>query len=123
MTRIAYCMNCGSKLGLHRKALPRYGVIVTLVESHTCLDEPIDFDLEPLPEMPTGDKEEHEKFVQKLNDLNKPKQGVVFEPLKDRRFEEKEGVKSTAPSSVLGIIQDIENSVPARPLNDPESED
>lgn len=111
--KFLYCANCGTRLQVMRKALPKYGVIVDIVEFHICPDTPVEFDLKPI-DLPTfKEVEGKNKFVQKLNGLNpKPSFAVDSNDLRDRRFESSEpksDTKTTAPSNVLDILKSIEN--------------
>ena len=84
---------------------------------------------------PTEDKQ---KFVQQLNGLDSSKPldigkaiskgheenakprfaGVGTDDLKDRRFGNEEGAKSSAPSSIADQIRQMSNSIPSRELSD-----
>ena len=133
-----YCANCGQPLHLTRKALPKLGAIVDLVDYHECSETPVPFDLTNLPNLgefvPIEGKQ---KFVQSLNDLKPPsafsrgfEEGDNLRPsrmtgtdnLRDRRFDHDPEVKSTAPSSVLDQIKAMGNSIPAHGLKDDTSE-
>jgi hypothetical protein len=125
--KIVYCSNCGMRLQIYRKALPKYATIIDLVEHHTCPDEPVEFDLSPA-EVPTFVQMDG-KFVQKLNNLNplQKVRSIVGEidsnDLRDRRFEVDEKVKSSAPSILQTMLKDIGPSTPSHELNkDPEEE-
>jgi len=123
-----HCSNCGLQLKLIRKAMPKYGTILDLVEPHKCLETPID----PhtiIVEAPilTGDCD---KFVKSLNGLNLPNSDNIREPrrfsmtgtddLRDRRFDQAK-TPSTAPSSVLDQIKQLGNSIPSHDLkNEPD---
>ncbi len=119
MSRQFYCSQCGKHLTTFRKALPTYGTVIDLIDPHECSEEPIEFDLTPLH--PSSFKPENvdNKFVQKLNELtpklNQPKEGK----LRDRRND----VPSSAPPNVLGILKNMQNSIPDKPLVSPESEE
>jgi len=125
--KIVYCANCGTRLNISRKALPKFGVIVDIVEYHECPDVPVEFDLKPV-DIPTFvEKKGKNKFVQKLNDLSPAPSGVsgVFggvssNDLRDRRFESESvsDVKSTAPSGLADIFKEFEPSSPSRSLTD-----
>ena len=74
--KYVYCANCGTKLKITRKALPRYGKIIDIVECHECLESPVDLDLKPTDvprvsssERRSGERSSENKFVQKLNEL------------------------------------------------------
>ena len=116
--KFVYCANCGKKLSIMRKAMPKLGRIIDVVEFHECSDEPveIDFTIEDVPVF--TEQVDKNKFVQKLNEL-KP-QSIFGEldtgELMDRRS--KEDIKSTAPNSLLNNLHSIGNTSPAKPLND-----
>ena len=130
-----YCANCGIQLRLIRKALPKYGTIIDLIEYHQCLEIPVDPNT-VIIEAPIA-SEESSKFVQSLNDLKPPsafsrgfEEGDNLRPsrmtgtdnLRDRRFDHDPEVNSTAPSSVLDQIKAMGNSIPAHDLKDDTSE-
>jgi hypothetical protein len=107
--RVVYCANCGTSLGIIRKALPKYGKIIELVPTHDCLPEPIPFKWEPNP-IPTYTipKKGDDKFVEKLNELQPP---PIFEDdrsLGDRRPAEhvKDCAKSSAPTNLLNMLRE-----------------
>jgi len=122
-----YCASCGLQLRLIRKALPKFGTIIDLVEFHECLKEPVD-PTSIIIEAPisTGDQQ---KFVSSLNELKPSKitPTETFEPrrssmtgtddLRDRRFD-REQVPSSAPSSVLDHIKSMSNSIPTHDIRD-----
>ena len=148
-----HCANCGTRLHTFRKAIPSLGTIVDIIEYHECAEELIPYDpaadqIESHP-VPIEGKQ---KFVLSLNDLLPPKRMEAMtethkenygsqnssEPekpvklssmtgtdnLRDRRFDAEEPVKSTAPSGVLNILREMQNSIPDHELKDsPESED
>lgn len=113
-----YCANCGTPLEVTRMALPKIGRIISVVQPHECLDEPLDLNLEPLP-LPNpkqDDKVKNEnKFVQKLNDLTKP--------LDRREGDTMRKEKSTAPTGILNNLNILPNSNPEGDNYEPESED
>jgi len=129
-----YCANCGTPLKHIRKALPKLGVIVDLIDYHECSETPIPFDLANFPEagkfVPIEGKD---KFVKSLNDLKptppsrlssnaegkslRPSSMTGTDDLRDRRFD-KEDPKSTAPSTVLDQIKQMSGSIPAHDLKD-----
>ena len=122
-----YCANCGLQLKVTRKALPKFGTIIDIVEWHKCSDKPLNLDLVPI-EVPKFVKAVgKDKFVQKLNDLNPlPKVNPFLDSeLKDRRFEHgpKPGLKSTAPKTVLSMLEKMENSIPENTIENLESEE
>ena len=119
MSKIFYCSNCGLRLEVYRKAMPKYGRILELVTPHECSDEPVEFDLSPI-DMPTFmPKEKDNKFVKKLNELSPPPSFVLDKELHDRRPTEQ--VKSSAPKSLLTHLRGMSPTTPAHnPSNKPE---
>ena len=104
--RFVYCSNCGRKLGTKRKAMPKYGCIVELVDWHEC-GESVEFDISPNP-VPAYT--EHDKFVKKLNELQPPTSlsALSTEDLRDRRTAEhtKDDIDS-APTNLLNRIKSM----------------
>jgi hypothetical protein len=122
--KLLYCSNCGTRLTISRKALPNYGVIVDIVNYHECPETPVEFDLKPLDISRIGLVEGKDKFVKSLNELSNqtPKQSIMevhkknygevdSNDLRDRRFETSndDKVKTSAPSSVINIIDSMAN--------------
>lgn len=99
-----YCSSCGKLLSITRRALPKYGRIIELVEWHECLHEPIALDLIPNP-VPSYVESKHSKFVQYLNELQPPPAlGTLSSgDFRDRRHAEnvKSEIDSTAPVGIL----------------------
>lgn len=118
--KFVYCSNCGKKLSIFRKALPKYGTIVNLVEYHECTEEPVEFDLTPVDVPIYTLTEGKNKFVQKLNELASPRKTVFERDVRDRRSED--ATKSTAPKSLLGVVQSIPNSQPTHDIVEPEED-
>lgn len=123
--KILYCAKCGYQIPVIRKALPKFATIIDVIEPHECLDPPAEITLKPVHNPRIDINKEENKFVQKLNELGGVGAtasigGLDTSHLRDRRFDQ-EPVKSIAPPSVLGLIKGMENSVPARELE--ESED
>ena len=118
MSKNLYCSQCHLELKMTRKALPKYATIVELVEPHTCLEIPVEFNFNPA-EVP----------IWKLGiDADRPiiPKGfgsVSTADLRDRRFEPKSDVKSTAPESIRSMIDHMVNTNPSKPLTDLPSED
>lgn len=121
-----YCANCGLQLTIRRKAIPVLGVIVDTVDFHECSEEPLSIDLKPIDITTRKPVEGKEKFVQKLNNLYPTKSTLNAEvgvegksfgqvssfDLRDRRFESSElksDIKTTAPSTILNMIDSMEN--------------
>lgn len=140
-----YCANCGQRLTLIRKALPKLGVIVDLVQYHECpqvVDADFNFDfnapMAPSVEgrnlcLSTLDKLEPPRGGIKSPSFDKVEKGVDFqhetskrifggvstEDLRDRRFEQSEKpIVSTAPSTILDQIKAMSNSIPAHDIKD-----
>ncbi len=132
MSRIVYCSQCGTAISIIRKAMPKFGRIIDLIEPHECLDEPIQPDLTVNP-VPAFVQEAKGKFVQILNDLQPgpgvwPEAGIpeghVASPgmigtdaFGDRRSTE--FVRSTAPRSILTGVGKLDNTTPAHDLSEP----
>jgi hypothetical protein len=97
--KVVYCANCGTALPIKRKAMPKYGMIVDLVQHHTCTED-AQFNFTPNPVPAYVDKTK-EKFVQILNELQPP--SLTTEDLRDRREAAfvKSDIDSTAPVGVL----------------------
>lgn len=116
-----YCSQCHKELTITRKALPKFGVIVELVDPHVCLDVAADFNFAPA-EVPV-------KINSKLMDLDRPKGfgSVSTADLRDRRFEgdaeTKTKIKTSAPGSILSMIDSMANTNPSKPLTDLPLED
>jgi len=133
-----FCANCGKPLQLTRKALPKLGTIVDLVNYHECSETPIPFDLNGVPDKPMSG---YDKFIQTLNALepsrpSDPLQtpkfnnsqeaksggqlrgfgGVGTDDLRDRRFDAEPAIKSTAPQSIADQIKAMSNSIPVHDL-------
>lgn len=119
--KVVYCSNCGTRLAVTRKALPKYGRIIDLIEPHVCLDEPVEFDLTPIDvSVPNIVKEGGNKFVQKLNGLQPFSGGFGIDSLADRRKEDK---SSSAPQTLFDSIQSMRNTTPAHDIESgPEEE-
>lgn len=124
MSKLTYCSNCGFRLTIHKKALPKYGRIVDLIEPHECSEEPHEFDLAPT-NVPTYQPEEkNNKFVKKLNGLSPPSSEFTNFPAIDINFKDRrpaDQVKSTAPESLLTHMKDAINTSPAHELTDPDT--
>lgn len=123
MPKIVYCSECGLGSTIIRKAMPKFGRIIDLIEPHTCLKEPIQPDLTVNP-VPMYVQEAKGKFVQILNDLQPTSLdpigvlgSVSTDDLADRRGVDV--VKSTAPKSILTGIGSLNNTPPAHDLTEP----
>ena len=121
MGKIFYCSNCGLRLSVYRKAMPKYGRILELVTPHECSEEPIEFDMSPLDSPLPMPGEKDNKFVKKLNELSPPSlhpASVNFD-LRDRRPADQ--VKSSAPESLLTHLKGMLPTSPAHDIsNEPE---
>lgn len=123
-----YCSNCGIQLKHTRKAIPKFGTIIDLIEPHKCLEVPVDpaqVIIQPSLTL------ESQKFVESLNKLKltreeikekSPRSSSMIDTtnLRDRRFEKEESI-STAPSIILSQIKQLNGSIPAHDIK--ESED
>lgn len=110
-----YCAACGKKLSVVRKAIPGYGRIISVVESHECSDEPIELDLTPIDIPVVNEENGKNKFIKKLNNL-RPSTINKTEPDGDRR--PAEAVKSIAPTSILDQLKTMQNSLPEHNIDD-----
>ncbi len=113
--RYVYCANCGTRLSIMRKAMPKYGKIIDIVEYHECPDEPIEINLEPVDIPNFIETKDKNKFVQQLNDLQPPSiLSSIGSDLKDKR--KTENVKgpnlSSAPTGLSDLIDSMQNSIP-----------
>jgi hypothetical protein len=127
-----YCSNCGIQLRINRKALPNLGIILDLVEPHTCLEVPIDPSkvIVVAPIIASNQS----KFVESLNGLKslpqpqsegrslRPSLMTGTDNLRDRRFDGKE-VPSTAPPSILDQIKSMSNSIPVNEVKEELTDD
>lgn len=112
-----YCANCGTRLAVTRKALPKYGRIIDLIEPHVCLDEPVEFDLTPIDvSVPSMVGEGGNKFVQKLNELFPL--SIDADSLMDRRkTEDIKGESSSAPRTLLDSVKAMHNTTPVHDMS------
>jgi len=119
--KVVYCANCGLRLTIIRKALPKYGRIIDLVEPHECLDEPVEFDLTPVevPAFTTVPEEGKNKFVQKLNKLQPQPSIPNIDGTEDKRKPEhiKSETSSSAPRTLLDSIKVLDNTTPANDIS------
>lgn len=99
--KTVHCSQCGQELPITRKALPKYGRIVDLIDPHECgeIVEP-DWSIVSVPLPSSGTK----KFVQKLNELQPPPKE---QPLRDLR-NVSDDQKSSAPETILKAIKNFE---------------
>lgn len=128
-----FCANCGRRLEITRIALPKYSTVVDAVQYHECSDEITILELKPDEFAPI--KEGKDKFVRSLDGLrsvSKPPNikepnktifgGVGTDNLRDQRVSTNPDVKSSAPVSVLSMIERMNPTEPANEIeNEPES--
>jgi hypothetical protein len=113
-------------LAITRRALPKYGRIIDIVEPHECPEEPVEIDLTPV-DVPTfvnvPDDLDKDTFVQNLNGLSPPTIGT--NDLKDRRKIEnvKDGTSSSAPRTLLDSVKAMHNTTPVRDIKDEPKEE
>ena len=120
MSKLTYCANCGLRLEIYKKALPKYGRIIDLITPHECTKEPVEFDITPLDVPAFQSDEKDNKFVKKLNELT-PFPSDDKLDLRDRRPSDQ--VKSTAPESLLSNLKGMPNTSPENDIsNEPKSE-
>jgi hypothetical protein len=132
-----FCANCGQRLALIRKALPKLGIIVDLVQYHKCPDTistelKFDFDA-PVASAVEG----FNKCVLSLNqleplrvltpvskDINKGTENrkgfgmVGTNDLRDRRFDAEKPATTSAPGSIADQIRSMSNSIPAHEVDE-----
>lgn len=118
MSRNFYCAQCGTKLEIRRKAIPQKGIVVDLVEPHTCIEAGADFNLELLigkqfPKVqptPTQELQKEERinkmfegfdFVQKLNKAVEVEHPDAPGDLRPKSQQREELVTNTAPPNLL----------------------
>lgn len=122
MSKIYFCANCGTRLNVFRKAMPKFGTIVDLVEFHECLDEPVEFDLAPVDVPRYAPKEGKDKFAQKLNELQPQSMlsAMSSTDLRDRRSDSdvKSDIDTTAPQGLLNQMKSLTNTTPKGELED-----
>ena len=118
--KVVYCANCGTRLNIMRRAMPKLGRIIDVVEYHICPDEPVEIDLTPVDLPSFTESEGNNKFVKILNDLQPPSilGAIGADDLRDRRplDQVKTESKSTAPTSLGNLINSLEPSAPTKPL-------
>jgi hypothetical protein len=120
--KFVYCANCGKKLAIYRKALPKFATIIDIVEHHECGEEVANLDLNP-QQVPTFNQDPSKnRFVSKLDTMNPMETvraavgGVDTNTLRDRRFDKEPETKSTAPDGVLDMIKSMSTSEPENPI-------
>src|SRR4030043_637362 len=97
-----FCSECGTRLQVIRKAMPRYGTILDLVNPHECSPEPVELDFKPTTYTPFILKAKG-KFAENLEKLEPTKFPIAEDAgLRDRR--EEKDVRSTAPQTILDHV-------------------
>lgn len=98
-----YCSECGTRIQVFRKAMPKYNRIIEIIHPHECAEEVIEPDFTPDP-VPTFLSNPQGKFVRKLNELQ-PKSdiGPLAEGSGDRRLGEhtRKELTTIAPQNLL----------------------
>lgn len=116
-----YCTECGMKITVFRKALPRLGRIIDVIEPHVCLEVTMEPDLSG-DEAPAFVQAPKGKFMDKLNDLPPAKfPGIGTDDLQDRR-NIPGWQQSSAPRSILTSIKSMETHIPEHNLPEPVGE-
>ena len=106
MSKFVYCAQCGKKLSIFPKAMPKAGVIITLVESHECSDSFTEPELTPTQIPSFSPKRPKGKFSDRLEELQpSPEPFPTSEVgLRDRRDEK--DTRSSAPDSIRRALFD-----------------
>lgn len=115
--KVVYCSKCGTCLAVTRKALPKYGKIINIINPHECPDEPIELNLTPveIPSFGAVEEKGENTFVQNLNGLLSSTTGT--DNLVDRRKAENvKGESSSAPRMLLDNIESMHNTAPANDI-------
>lgn len=122
MARFIFCSECGVKKPIIRKALPKYGRIIDMIEPHECLEEPLPFDLAPVevPDFVPSEKKKG-RFSQQLDELQPIRGLPLSSGLKDLR-PENVVIKSSAPPNLLDNIARLQNSISESDLEEPSKE-
>ena len=69
-----FCSQCGQELPVTKKALPRYSRVIALIDPHECTEVVTpNWEPSPAPLPSSGDQ----KFVEKLNELDPPKELTI----------------------------------------------
>ena len=121
--KVVYCSKCGTRLAITRKALPKYGKIINIINPHECPDEPVELNLTPIDiPIPSATGEGENTFVHNLNKLQSL--STDTDNLMDRRKAENiKGESSSAPRTLLDNIQSMHNTAPVNDVrNEPEGE-
>lgn len=114
--KVVYCANCGQRLNILRKALPKYARIIPIVEYHTCSSQIQKLDLTPVDLPKFNEVDGKNEFVQNLNGLAPEPKPNLESTLSDKRAPEH--VKSCAPQGILDQIKHGGNMVPERELKE-----
>jgi len=105
---IVYCSNCGLALNTARKAMPKYGRIIELIDPHVCSDKVQEFNLTPNP-VPVYVDQPKGKFVEILNELQPSTAlgAISTMDLRDRRqsADVRSDIDSTAPITLLDQLK------------------
>jgi len=125
MPKKVYCAQCGEELLFILKAIPTKGLIITMVEPHTCKEETEEFPYKDekgaiIPK----DKEEKSdvatlfdsfEFVQKSNKLNK--RLTIPQETGDKRSDQVD-LNSSAPSNILDVVRSGQTDLRTPPAHD-----
>jgi hypothetical protein len=107
MSHFVFCSECGTKLNIYRRALPKYNTIIELVPSHICSEEPVEIDLTINP-IPLESIKPVGKFASKLHKLQPPPKSLpdgIAIPTEPGDRRPKDVVKSIAPQGILDAIK------------------
>lgn len=106
MAKTFYCSKCGQELGYFRRAVPKKGIILDLIEPHDCEGYAIKAN--------EGEKPTVLDIINSLKDISfSISSSTPFEPnIKDSHFEDlRDGKKTT--SAPRGILQQIKTGIPS----------
>jgi hypothetical protein len=134
MRKPVYCAQCGQELIYGLKSLPSAGIVVTLVEPHTCLKETKknpyktesgELNLKPAKE-PKGSLDkmfEGFDFAKELSKDSIPTTTVFDRSSGDKRpkdslRDDATDVKSLAPSGVISAVKNSANTQPENELKE-----
>jgi len=107
--KFVFCANCGTRLLVTRKAMPKFGCVLDLIEQHTCAEEFIPPDLTPVATPTFIKKTETTKFANHLDELQPPP--VPFNlnetGLRDKRDDKdvRSDIVSSAPTNLLEALK------------------
>jgi hypothetical protein len=135
MRKPAYCAQCGQEIIYGLKSIPSAGVVVTLVEPHTCLEEakknPYKNESGELNLKPAADKPKSAldkmfddfNFAKELSKDSIPTTTVFDRSSGDKRPKESirddvKDSKSLAPSGVLSAVKNSANTQPENELKE-----